>query len=248
MREIPEESHGQGALGFSASQILFTSPRLPCGQWNRALAGAGFESRILSWSSLSRFRGSQGRSSGREDSQGENPGREGSSDFPLPEPAALGLLSGGCSSKLRQVSTSSPRGGGRARHSEARSASAAWHRGPPVPHTPVMPGTPRRFKQPPEPVPPPDWGGAKRPQEDPPSSGPLRLRSAFNRFPSGSPPLTWHPAAAGKSGASRPPPLHPGTGLSPGGFEAEEPVCPAPQRVQGPGKGLGSDSTSTAWC
>lgn len=59
----------------------------------------------------------------------------------VPELAALGLCSGGCSSKLRQVSTSSPRGGGRARHREARTASAAWHRGPPAPQTPLMPPT-----------------------------------------------------------------------------------------------------------
>lgn len=217
MRDTAEESHGRGLGESLPPRSPFKFLRLPCGQWSRALATAGFESRILSWSSLPRFRGSRGRGSRRQDRQGENPGGEGSSDFPLPESAALGLLSGGCSSKLRQVSTSSPRGGGRARHSEARSASAAWHRGPPVPQTPLMPGTPRRFKQPPEPVQPPDWGGARRPQEDPPRSGPLRLRSAFNRFPAGSPPLTWHPEAAGKSGASPPPPLHPGTGLSPGG-------------------------------
>lgn len=174
---------------------------------------------------------------------GENPGREGASGFPLPVSAALGLLSGGCSSKLRQVSTSSPRGGGRARHSEARTASAAWHRGPPAPHTPLMPGTPRLSRRPPEPVLLLDWGGARRPQEDPPRSGPLRLRSAFNHFPAGSPPLTWYPEAAGKSGASRPPPLHPGTGLSPGGIEAGEPV------VQHPGGwSLGSDPTFAAWC
>lgn len=151
------------------------------------------------------------------DSQGEKLGREGASAFLLPESAALGLRSGGSSSKLRQVSTSSPSGGGRARHSEARTASAAWHRGSPVPHTPLMPGTPRPSKQPPKPAPRPEWGGARRPQEDPPRSSPLRLGSAFNHFPAGSPPLTWHPAAAGKSGASRPPPLHSATGLSPGG-------------------------------
>lgn len=68
-------------------------------------------------------------------------------------------------------------------------------------------------------LPRPDWGGARRPQEDPPRSGPLRLCSAFNHFPAGSPPLTWHPAAAGKSGASRPPPPHAGTCLSPGRFQ-----------------------------
>lgn len=64
------------------------------------------------------------------------------------------------------------------------------------------------------------------PQEDPPRSGPPRLRSAFNHFPAGSPPLTWHPAAAGKSGASRPPPLHSGTGLSPSEFEEMAVVLP----------------------
>lgn len=154
---------------------------------------------------------------GSGDSQGENPGREGASAFLLPASAALGLRSGGSSSKLRQVSTSSPRGGGRARHSEARTASAAWHRGSPVSHTPLMPWIPQPSKQPPETAPRPDWGGARRPQKDPPRSGPLGLRSAFNHFPAGSPPLTWHPAAAGKSGASRPPPLHSATSLSPGG-------------------------------
>lgn len=155
----------------------------------------------------------------REGAAGERAAGEGASRSALPASAALGLRSGGCSSKLRQVSTSSPRGGGRARHREARTASAAWHRGPPDPHTPLMPGTPRHCEQPPEPAPWPHWGGARRPQEDPPRSGPPRLRSAFNHFPAGSPPLTWHPAAAGESGASRPPPLHSGTGLSPSGFE-----------------------------
>ena len=173
---------------------------------------------------------------GRGDSQGENPGREGASAFLLPASAALGLRSGGSSSKLRQVSTSSPRGGGRARHSEARTASAAWHRGSPVSHTPFMPWTPQPSKQPPETAPRPDWGGARRPQEDPPRSGPLGLRSAFNHFPAGSPPLTWHPAAAGKSGASRPPPLHPATSLSPGGSRRGEPGCSASWRVQDSGK------------
>lgn len=162
---------------------------------------------------------------GHGDGQDENPRRQGVLGLPLPASAALGLLSGGCSSKLRQVSTSSPRGGGRARHSEARTASAAWHRGPPAPHTPLMPWTPRPAEQPLEPSQLRDWGGARRPQEDPPRSGPLRLRSAFNHFPAGSPPLTWHPAAAGKSGASWPPPRHSGTGLSPGWFQ---PRYPAP--------------------
>lgn len=176
------------------------------------------ESGIPSRSSLSglRLRGQSPRGRGRP---GERAAGEGASRSALPASAALGLRSGGCSSKLRQVSTSSPRGGGRARHREARTASAAWHRGPPDPHTPLMPGTPRHCEQPPEPAPWPHWGGARRPQEDPPRSGPPRLRSAFNHFPAGSPPLTWHPAAAGESGASRPPPLHSGTGLSPSGFE-----------------------------
>lgn len=142
---------------------------------------------------------------------------EGTLGLRVPGSAALGLCSGGCSSKLRQVSTSNPRGGGRARHREARAASAAWHRGPPAPQTPLMPRKLRSAEQWLEP-PVTDWGGARRPQEDPPRSGPLRLGSAFNHFPAGSPPLTWHPAAAGKSGASRPPPPHAGTCLSPGRF------------------------------
>ena len=170
--------------------------------------------------------------SGSRDSRGETPEREGASAFLLPESAALGLRSGGSSSKLRQVSTSSPRGGGRARHREARTASAAWHRGSPVPRTPLMPRTPRPSEQPPEPAPRPDWGGARRPQEDPPRSGPLRLRSAFNHFPAGSPPLTWHPAAAGKSGASGPPPLHSATGLRPGGSRRRDRVVPHPGRFK----------------
>lgn len=159
----------------------------------------------------------------------KNPGVERDLGLPVPESAALGLCSGGCSSKLRQVSTSSPRGGGRARHREARTASAAWHRGPPAPQTPLMPRTLRPAEQWLEPQPRPDWGGARRPQEDPPRSGPPRLGSAFNHFPAGSPPLTWHPAAAGKSGASRPPPPHSGTCLSPGRFQ---PRCPTSRRIK----------------
>lgn len=61
---------------------------------------------------------------------------------PLPVPDALGLRSGIRCSKLRQVSKSSPRGGGLAWQSDARTASAAWHRGPPDPRSPLMPGTP----------------------------------------------------------------------------------------------------------
>lgn len=213
---------------------FYPHPRSPSGlswlykRWVGGLDEAGSQSRIPSWRVLSRFWGSWDRDFGEGRPQDGYPGREGALGLPLPAPAALGLRSGGCSSKLRQVSTSSPRGGGRARHSEVRTASASWHRGPPAPHTPLMPQTPRPAEQQLEPAPRPDWGGARRPQEDPPCSGPLRLRSAFNHFPAGSPPLTWHPAAAGKSGASRPPPLHSGTGLSPGsrGFEAGSRAVP----------------------
>lgn len=63
--------------------------------------------------------------------------------------------------------------------------------GPPLPaHARDTPPS----EQPRRPAPPPAWGGAKRPDR-PSRSGPLRLRGAFNHFPAGSPPLTWHPGS-----------------------------------------------------
>lgn len=102
----------------------------------------------------------------------KNPGVERDLGLPVPESAALGLCSGGCSSKLRQVSTSSPRGGGRARHREARTASAAWHRGPPAPQTPLMPRTLRPAEQWLEPQPSRTGAGQEGPKKTLPAAGP----------------------------------------------------------------------------
>lgn len=185
--------HTGGGRGSSPTGPL-PAARLPCGPRARALAETGCQSRIWSLSSLS-VPGSRGQRVGDwgVDSQGDDPGKEG--------PRVSRYLRWPRSdSALGSVARSSDKSPRPAREGAAGPGTARPGPRAPPGTEPPRPPTPRSCPGHPGPrcsrgiARPAGLGQGRRPQEDPPSSGPLQLPWAFNHFPAGSPPLTWHPA------------------------------------------------------